>query len=129
MEGSGLAAMFLQLVIHQRDAGSHQHQGVFQAAYDLLERGDVSSEQAGRLKAILVWFERHVTTPDRSKLNERAIFWFKAMAEETNQHAWKLADLLKEVGIEVEIVKTTRPGYILYEDDHQVAAMPFRDTF
>ena len=36
---------------------------------------------------------------------------------------------VREHGPAVEIVKTRRPGYILYEDDHQVAAIPFRDTF
>lgn len=26
-------------------------------------------------------------------------------------------------------VRTMRPGFVLYEDDLQVAAVPFRDTF
>ena len=36
--------------------------------------------------------------------------------------------LLEEEGVPVEILRTRRPGYILYEDEHQVAAYPFADT-
>jgi hypothetical protein len=35
---------------------------------------------------------------------------------------------LERYGIEVEIVTTARPGYIVYEDKFQVAAYPFADT-
>jgi hypothetical protein len=27
------------------------------------------------------------------------------------------------------VVRTRRPGFVVYEDDVQVAAVPFRDTF
>ena len=36
--------------------------------------------------------------------------------------------LKERYGIEVEIITTTRPGYIVYEDRFQVAAYPFADT-
>ncbi len=42
---------------------------------------------------------------------------------------WNLAGVLKELDYEVRILKTARPGYVLYEDDDQVGAIPFRDTF
>jgi hypothetical protein len=32
------------------------------------------------------------------------------------------------MGIAVEILCTRRPGYVVYEDDHQVAAESFRDS-
>jgi hypothetical protein len=27
------------------------------------------------------------------------------------------------------VVRTARPGFVVYEDDVQVAAVPFKDTF
>ncbi len=27
-----------------------------------------------------------------------------------------------------DLIRFVRPGYILYEDDHQVVALPFTDT-
>jgi hypothetical protein len=40
-----------------------------------------------------------------------------------------LCNLLEAKGIEITSFKTTRIGYLVYEDDHQVAAKPFADTF
>lgn len=31
-------------------------------------------------------------------------------------------------GIEVEVLHTERPGYVVYEDEYQVAAEPFTET-
>jgi hypothetical protein len=31
--------------------------------------------------------------------------------------------------VHIELFKTRKPGYRLYEDRFQVAAIPFRDTF
>jgi hypothetical protein len=37
-------------------------------------------------------------------------------------------DRLEDKDIGVRELRTERPGYILYEDEHQVAAMPFAET-
>ena len=37
-----------------------------------------------------------------------------------------LAQYLSEHGIHARMVQTARPGYVVYEDAHQVAAEPFR---
>lgn len=39
-----------------------------------------------------------------------------------------LAGLLGAHGYTVEMLKTNRPGFIVYEDDAQIAAEPFADT-
>ena len=70
-----------------------------------------------------------LAAPDRSKLDTRAIFWFKADAGEVASRVWELAKIVTRRGVGAEIVKTSRPGYIVYEDNLQVAAIPFRDTF
>jgi hypothetical protein len=36
--------------------------------------------------------------------------------------------ILEAHGVVVERIRTQRPGYIVYEDEHQVAAYPFADT-
>lgn len=121
--------MYLRLVTTLRDADSHQNQGVFQLAYDLYENGDLGPDEVRSLKSVLLWFERNLPTPDRSRLDTRAIFWFKADAVEAARRVWELAEVVKRHGLAAEVVKTTRPGYLVYEDDYQVAAIPFRDTF
>jgi len=39
-----------------------------------------------------------------------------------------VASILDAHGIEVEVLHTVRPGYVVYEDQYQVAAEPFSET-
>jgi hypothetical protein len=39
-----------------------------------------------------------------------------------------MAALLERCGIPTEMLRTWRPGYVVYEDAYQVVAVPFRDT-
>ena len=108
---------------------SHQRMGVFQVAYQLVDAGEISLEYSCRLELSLWWFERHLTIPDRSKLDRRAIFWFKTDAQECIRQVWRLTRWLRVCEVHAEVVRTVRPGYVVYQDDFQVAAIPFRDTF
>jgi hypothetical protein len=121
--------MFLRFITTERDDDSHQSQGVFQFAYQLLDEGTLLAEESRRLKSVLVWFERHLPKPDESQLDSRAIFWFKSDAGESTRRVWELAEFVRRYGLALEVVKTDRPGYLVYEDNVQVAAIPFRDTF
>jgi hypothetical protein len=56
----------------------------------------------------------------------RAVFWFRAERREMIQQLWELAILLQESGVVVELIHTTRPGWVRYEDEFQVAAIPTR---
>lgn len=40
----------------------------------------------------------------------------------------ELAILLEAHGIIVNVIRTERPGYIVYEDPYQITAEPFSDT-
>jgi hypothetical protein len=39
-----------------------------------------------------------------------------------------LAALLNASDVHTRMITTCRPGYVVYEDEHQVAAVPFRNT-
>ncbi len=121
--------MYIRLVTSQTDPDSHVEAGVFQFAYALAKGGSLEIYEERHLKEILVWFEKNLPLPDRSRLDERAIFWFKGGADECARRIWDLAGIVEGHGLATELVKTTRPGYVVYEDDYQVAAIPFRDTF
>jgi hypothetical protein len=121
--------MYLRFATTEKHLLSHQNAGVFQRAYDLYYGGDLGPDEACHLRALLLWFERNLSLPDRSKLHRRAIFWFKADAGKVARRVWDLALALKEHGPPAEILTTRRPGYIVYEDRQQLAAIPFRDTF
>ena len=121
--------MLVRFIIQRRDMHSLQRMGVFQVAYELVHSDEISMEWLCHLELSLWWFERHLTIPERSKLDRRAVFWFKTDAQECIRQVWRLTRWLRLCAVHVEIVRTVRPGYVVYQDDFQVAAIPFRDTF
>jgi hypothetical protein len=64
----------------------------------------------------------------RPHAKDQALSWFKDTATEHISQMRAFAAILELHDIQVEIIKTDRPGYIFYEDDFQVAAYPFADT-
>jgi hypothetical protein len=56
-----------------------------------------------------------------------AISWFKPGAREHISKMRELAALLQAHGLAVQQVHTTRPGYVVYEDEFQVTAIPFAE--
>ncbi|HUH84044.1 MAG TPA: hypothetical protein VLX85_05515, partial [Stellaceae bacterium] len=63
----------------------------------------------------------------RPHAKAQAISWFKDWANEHVARMRELQRVLEKHGVAVEVLTTERPGYIVYEDEFQVAAYPFRD--
>jgi hypothetical protein len=120
---------YLRLAITEIDAESSRPKGVFGPSYVLLKSGSLPAEHYEQLQSVLLWFERHLPLPDRSRLDPRSIFWFKTRAELLLQRIWPMVRILACHGRHIELVKTNRPGYVVYGDDLQLAAIPFADTF
>ena len=58
-----------------------------------------------------------------------AISWFKPQARVHLSRIETCARLLRGAGVEIRLIVCRRPGYITYEDQHQVVAVPFgRET-
>ena len=126
--------MFIRFVIKRLDADSGRRQGLFQAAKELKASADLTASDRERLEALSSWFNRHLEKPTRLSVSSRphrkaqAISWFKGAA---TLHVSKMRDfqtILERYGVAIEVITTTRPGYIVYEDKFQVAAYPFADT-
>jgi hypothetical protein len=127
---------FVRFVTAEIEPDSNQPTGIIQAAYRLRD-GDALTVQAREaLNAELEWFKSNLSEPDRFVLTRSkgfyrrqsvAISWFKADADACIAHAERLGQMLKECGVAVERLRTTHPGYIVYEDALQVVTIPFRD--
>jgi hypothetical protein len=124
--------MFIRFVIKDLDPGSGRRQGLFQAAYSL--GSALSQEDRQRLDDIFDWFNKHLPSPDRFAISNKphrkaqAISWFKDTAKDHIAQMWAYQRLLSDLGLSVDILRTLRPGYIVYEDEFQVVAYPFADT-
>lgn len=123
--------MFVRFVVAERHEESDQPRGIFSALYTLEEAGELADYELVWFRQIERWFNRNLARPKRlawsSRPNapERAISWLKMSAKAHVRQMRQLMVLLEHKGIPVQELRTEKPGYILYEDRHQVAAIPF----
>lgn len=111
--------------------------GVIGAAYELSRRDAISHELRRELERLIEWFEENLAVPDRFnrtkskgwyRRDTRGISWLRSTAV---QHLARMADLaacITRCGYAIAEVRAKRVGYVVYEDDVQVIAEPFRDT-
>lgn len=125
--------MYVRFAIEHMNLDSHRREGLFQGGWRLEER-DLSRDERCELEELYSWFRQHLPRPSRfarssrSRAHCRAICWFKPTARDHIRQMYRLAGLFRRHGFSVAILTTRRPGYIVYEDNAQIAAEPFRDT-
>jgi hypothetical protein len=128
--------MFLRFVTGEVHGESHQELGVFQAAYRLRDKGMLSDEEEAILQEIRDWFNKNLDKPTRFttakspyyRKRQNGISWFKDSAREHIGRIREMVALLKRHDVPVKMMKAKRPGYIVYEDEFQIVAVPFADS-
>ena len=126
--------MYVRFVVAKIDRNSGRRQGLFQAAKALRESGRLKDADDDHLTRIREWFNDHLERPSRLSIStrhhgkEQALSWFRDSASEHIAKMREFQEVLEHYGIAVEMIKAKRLGYILYEDEFQVAAYPFSDT-
>jgi len=126
--------MFIRFVIADLDADSGRRQGLFQAGEALIANGRMNPFDEECLERTYRWFKLHLPVPTRFAVSRRphakaqALSWLRDSATEHIDRIREYQRVLETYGIQVEMLQTTRPGYIVFEDEYQVAAYPFADT-
>ena len=127
--------MYVRFVVPSLGHNAWGLMGVIQAAYNLQDAGALSYYETALFNAICEWFNRHLPIPRRfsrsrkSGAADNAVCWFKPTAVECVRKARELAKLLEARGVQTAMLRTRKPGYVVYEDRQQVVAEPFHDTF
>ena len=119
---------YVRFVIGRKDEDSHVEQGVFQATARALEWQTITGSDADELKELEGWFNANLEKPasfGRDKLR-RGICWFKTGSTEHISRIWEMVRVLERNGIYVKKIRTNKPGYVIYEDEWQLVAEPFR---
>jgi hypothetical protein len=119
---------YVRFVIGRTDEDSHVEQGIFQAAALALEWQQITGSDADALNELCDWFGDNLNKPtsfgrDRLRLG---ICWFKTGAAEQISRVWEMVRILERNGIYVKKIRTDKPGYVIYEDEWQLVAEPFR---
>lgn len=126
--------MFIRFVIHKRDPDSGRRQGLFQALSDLEDDGILVGNEQDRYREIYDWFRKYLRKPrsftrsSKPHAKKVALSWFKDTAIQHIDRMRELEQILEVHDVAVDVLHTERPGYVVYEDDFQVAAEPFVDT-
>ncbi|TQV71265.1 hypothetical protein [Denitrobaculum tricleocarpae] len=132
------ADVFLRFVIQRNHPESGVFLGVFGAAYELLDDNTTPHWDNERITALLCWFGENLARPTRFNRTKskghyhrsaKGISWLKSSAQDHISKMRELITLLESYGHVTEQIRTQRPGYIVYEDEYQIVAEPFSDTF
>ena len=128
--------MFVRFVVAEKDPRTGHEQGIFTALYALEREGKLTAHELEWFRAVETWLNEHLRAPERlawsSRPNapQRAISWLRMSATTHLAKMRELVALLEHKDVPVQECRTERPGYVVYEDEHQVVAMPFGpDTF
>lgn len=108
------------------------HLGFFHAFRDarrLAGRGDWRAQELDRVSA---WFDTHLDVPDCLSRRmgrhgaRRGVCWFRDSADAHVSHARYAAWLMQDIGLPIRELRAHRPGARIWEDDHQIVAVPDR---
>ena len=100
----------------------------------LKQEGVLLPHEQSEYENIYEWFCKHLNKPAKLSRASRphaknvAISWFKDSAIEHIRKMHEIAEILRAHGITVDVIRTDKPGYVVYEDAYQIAAEPFSDT-
>jgi hypothetical protein len=127
----------LRFVLLRSHPDTGVKEGIFHIAYTLKEDASTSTSDRRLLDDLLAWFDTNLAKPSRfNKTRSKGYYrrktagvsWLKATAAEHVANMRALGAILEEYGYRVSQVTTDRPGYIVFEDEHQVVAEPFRNS-
>ena len=126
--------MYIRFVAIDPQREPDRPKGVFDAAYDILHRGDAPEYLQTEMRETLDWFVANLPIPDRfartrrSHRSDSGICWFKTDNNDCIAQVRYLVYLVTECGIPVRELRTEHPGYRIYEDGWQLVAEPFAST-
>lgn len=106
--------------------------GIFHASTIVCELEDTSQYAIDLILEQRKWFNKNLPRPHKFSRSRKphaleiALSWYRPSATEFIERSRVLANLLSDQIFPITMVKSLNPGVIVYEDDYQVVAVPFR---
>ncbi|MFJ8043253.1 hypothetical protein ACIRBX_22440 [Kitasatospora sp. NPDC096147] len=109
--------------------------GVFALVNGLAAAGKLTPAQESFRRSSYDWYDANLANPsdidptvyDRD-LNHGAEAWFKESAADHIAHVAGHLDILALHGVGCDILRSTDPGAVVYEDDHQIVVVPYQPS-
>jgi hypothetical protein len=109
---------YLRFIVHDE----YGWIGVFQCRWMIRESHDLPESVQSCYRDNRDWFNRHLHSPRH--VDPESIFWFRADATDCIDHIREMIELYRVAGHDVLMQATRDPGFIVYRDEHQIAAIP-----
>ena len=120
--------MFIRFVVGGEGEDHTQLTGVVTTAELLRRDGRLTPDEEWAFRDALEWFNENVPCPpfSTSGWSREAVCWFKDGAGEAIGRIRDLVRLLESAGVPVRMLRTRRPGKVLYEDAFQVVVYEWK---
>lgn len=124
--------MYIRFVVSNVSEEARQKLGIFHAIRYLRDDGELSKVEFDLADEVFHWFGQNLESPldylnkQKSTKSDAFISWFKASAKEHIDKARVLVKILENKNTIVEMIKTDKPGKIVYEDQFQIFSRPYR---
>lgn len=124
--------MYIRFTVHEISEESGQKLGIFHAIRYLYDDGELTDLEFDLADRLMAWFSKNLGSPlrylnkQKSKKSVIYISWFKVSSKSHIEKARELASILENKDISVEVLKTNKPGKIVFEDEHQIFARPYK---
>src|SRR5688572_3786637 len=123
--------MYLRFItIFDKESGERET-GIFQAAGYFAESGSLNPEDKEKLRELGKWFGKNLKRPEKFSKSKKphtentGLSWFKDTSSEYLKNMYDLKSILEKQDLIIEVIKSRNPGYIVYEDDHQIVVIPY----
>lgn len=117
---------YLRFAARDVHARSLRRRGIFAAAYELRVDCGADADVVRRIDEALAWFDAELPSP--SLREPRAIFLFRSSASACIGRIWDLVHALGDANVPVEMQSFENPGRVVYQDEHQIAVVPWSDV-
>jgi hypothetical protein len=124
--------MYIRFITEFVNEYGETHTGIFSALRFVREGSLTQDEDVNKLKELRAWFNLNLAAPDKfsnaknKNPSSISLSWFKDSSKEHVKKIYEIREVLYKYGVVVDVVTTKNPGNIIYEDDHQVSAIPFK---
>ncbi|MEV7452052.1 hypothetical protein [Streptomyces nigra] len=115
---------------HRNDRG--RFTGVFGLVNNLAREGRLSEEQEAFRRLNNKWYDAAYPDPSTvdatvydEEVNPGAAAWFKPSATHLLARVPGYLEILAAHGVDCQVLRSTDPGQVVYEDDVQIVVVPY----
>jgi len=126
---------YVRFVCFQSIGRQRSRLGLFKAIDEAIESEHASGWAIAEARNLSGWFDANLAIPQtfsaggHKGYGQPGLSWFKPSAAEHIRRMHSLRTALVECGIHVEVLTTRDPGFIVWQDEHQIVAEPRGRTF